>query len=145
MRDGEPADGPEFFALLVADDPFCAELGRAVLAAGRLETALAQHIARHPDASYRRATLGQLIELAKRYRLLTSMLPVLEDLRDQRNYITHNLHGLLSGPLTETVLPSVGLLDSDVDLFTERARQLAENLNDLAAIVERDAPATPAE
>ena len=40
MRRGEPTEGIEFYKLLYADDEFCKELGRAVLAAGRLEVEL---------------------------------------------------------------------------------------------------------
>jgi hypothetical protein len=63
------------------------------------------------------------------------MLPALEMLRDQRNYLTHNIHALFSGLVEETILESTGLLDSDVDLFTERAWQLKENLEGLADII----------
>jgi hypothetical protein len=66
------------------------------------------------------------------------MLPPLKMLRDQRNYLTHNVHALFLGLVRETILERDGLLDSDVDTFTERAWQLQENLNGLAEIIERD-------
>jgi hypothetical protein len=65
------------------------------------------------------------------------MLPALETLRDQRNYLTHNIHALLSGLVEETILEGSGLLDSDIHTYTERAWQLKENLNDLADIIDR--------
>jgi hypothetical protein len=65
------------------------------------------------------------------------MLPALETLRDQRNYLAHNVHALLSGLIQETILEGSALLDSDVHTYTERAWQLKENLNHLADIVER--------
>jgi len=132
-------DGPAFYALLAGDDEFCAELGRAVLAAGRLETALKQHIihnAQHPDLT--RATLGKLIGVARDRRLLSKMLPALEMLRDQRNYLTHNVHALLSGFIEETILERSNLIDSDVHTYTERAWQLAENLSGLAEVLESE-------
>ncbi len=138
---GEPVDGPAFYAILCANDEFCAELGRAVLAAGRLETALKQHIivnAQHPDLT--RATLGRLIAVARDRNLLSRMLPALEMLRDQRNYLTHSVHALLSGFIEETILEGSNLIDSEVHTYTERAWQLAENLNSLAEILERESP-----
>jgi hypothetical protein len=138
MYKGEPISGPDFFRLLYADDKFCAELGRAVLAAGRLESLLKRHIAKHAsETDTSRATLGRLIEFARKHMLLQKMLPALEVLRDQRNYLTHNIHALLSGLVEETILEGSGLLDSDIHTYTERAWQLKENLNDLADIIDR--------
>lgn len=135
---GEPISGPDFFRLLYADDKFCVELGRALLAAGRLESVLKRYIAAHaPETDMTKATLGRLIEFARKHTLLYKMLPPLETLRDQRNYLAHNVHALLSGLIEETILEGSGLLDSDVHTYTERAWQLKENLNHLADIVER--------
>ena len=139
MRKGEPADGLEFYALLYEDDNFCQELGRAVLAAGRLESALKRYISSYaPKEKTTKATLGRLIEFAKQHQLLLKMLPVLETLKDQRNYLTHNINALFSGLVEETILEGTGLLDSDVDLFTDRASQLKENLNALADILSKE-------
>lgn len=138
MRKGEPAIGLEFYTLLYDDEEFCAELGRAILAAGRLETALKRFLNSHaPGADTTKATLGRLIKYAENHDLLTGLLPTLEMLTDQRNYLTHNIHALFSGLVEETILEKHGLLDSDVDLFIERAWQLKRNLNGLADIVER--------
>jgi hypothetical protein len=136
---GEPVDGPAFYSFLCRDDEFCAELGRAVLAAGRLETALKQYIinnAQHPDLT--RATLGRLITVARDRKLLSNMLPALEILRDQRNYVTHSVHALLSGFIEETILEGSNLIDSDVHTYRERAWQLGENLNGLAEVLLRE-------
>ena len=56
-------------------------------------------------------------------------------LRDQRNYLAHNVHALFSGLVEETILERTGLLDSDVSLYTDRAWQLRENLENLADII----------
>jgi len=138
MNKGEPTAGLNFCALLCANDEFCAELGRAVLAAGRLESALIRYIDNYaPEENTTRATLGMLIKFAEQHRLLSKMLPALKTLKDQRNYLTHNIHALFSGLVEETILESTELLDSDVDLYTERAWQLKENLNGLADIISR--------
>ena len=136
MRKGAPAAGLEFFQLLYEDDEFCKELGRAVLAAGRLESELTQYLNESvADQKIADASLGRLITFARKHQLLTKMLPVLEMLRDQRNYLSHNIHALLAGVVEETILDRSNLLDSDVDTFTERAWQLKENLNGLADII----------
>ncbi len=135
---GEPVAGLRFFELLCADDRFCAALGRSVLAAGRLESALKRYLASAaPTGDTTKATLGQLIQYCKNNRLITKMVPALEVLRDQRNYLTHNIHALLSDLIEETILERADLLDSDVLTYTERAWDLTNNLNGLAELVER--------
>lgn len=137
MWSGIPVDGPAFYSLLCADNAFCAELGRATLASGRLETALKRFLMgndQHLDLT--RKTLGSLIAHAEHKQLLKGMIPALKVLRDQRNYLAHNIHSLLSGFVSETILECSDLLDSDVSTYTDRAWQLADNLNGLAEIVE---------
>jgi len=138
MRKGEFVSAAEFYKLLAVDDAFCQQLGRAILAANQLESELKIFLSRSDCAKdTKRKTLGQLIELLKEQKLLSKMQPALEQLRDQRNYLTHNVHALFAGLVEETILPRTDLLDSDVDLFTERACQLAENLLELAKAVAR--------
>ena len=136
MFQGEPTEGLRFYALLYADDEFCRELGRTILAAGRLESALRLYMTAHaPDENTTNATLGRLISCARKHQLLLKMLPVLETLKAQRNYLAHNVHALFAGLVEETILESSGLRDSDVVMFTERAWQLRENLNALANVI----------
>jgi len=138
MWSGTPVDGPTFYELLCADDQFCTELGRATLASGRLETALKRYLVGNVNQlDVTSATLGRLIARAEKEKLLDRMIPVLKTLRDQRNYLAHNIHSLLSGFVVETILEGSNLLDSDVTTYTERAWQLADNLNGLAEIVEQ--------
>lgn len=133
MRKGEPVGGIAFFELLAGDAKFCQELGRAVLAGSRLETELKKYLtANGVSRDTKRTTLGQLIRLARERELLTKALPAFETLKVQRNYLAHNVHALFAGVIEETILPRTDLLDSDVDMFTDRAWQLAENLNGLA-------------
>jgi len=138
LRKGEPAEGLDFYSLLCQDDDFCKELGRVVLAAGRLESGLRQLVINSGlNKNISRFTLGQLITLVKERNLLpASELPAFEILTIQRNCLTHNIHALLSGLIEETILEGSNLLDSDVDVFTERAWQLTDNLNGLAEVLE---------
>lgn len=136
---GEPVEGKEFFALLNDDAEFCAQLGRAMLAAGRLETVLKRFLRSHaPALKTERATLGHMVKLLREKTLLTKMQPHLDLLARQRNYLAHNIHALLSDWIEKTILERSDLLDSDVHTYQERAWQLTENLNALAAILEQE-------
>jgi hypothetical protein len=137
MYKGVPMAGLKFFRLLNENDEFCADLGRVVLAAGRLEVVLANILERdgsQSDLTF--ATLGQLITHAKKHEELARMAPHLEMLKTQRNYLTHNIYALLSDRIDETILERSDLIDSDVHTYTERAWVLKNNLNALADIVE---------
>ena len=137
--EGRPVGGTEFFALLYGDDDFCAQLGRAMLAAGRLETALKGYLkTRRPELKIEHASLGVLLRVLKKHALLVRMQPALDVLKSQRNYLGHSIHALLSDWIEETILERSDLLDSDVSTYCERAWQLTENLNGLANIVEKE-------
>lgn len=73
----------------------------------------------------------------KKHKFLEKMIPVLEEIKDQRNYLAHNIYALFSGLIEETILERSGLLDSDVATYTDRAWQLQDNLNGLADIIAR--------
>lgn len=136
MFKGEPTEGIEFYKLLYEYDDFCIELGKAVLAAGRLEAELINYINnRNLGEKTKNANFGKLIFILKKHNLLVKMIPVLEEIKDQRNYLAHNVYALFSGLVEETLLDRSGLLDSDVASYTERVWQLKENLNGLADII----------
>jgi len=138
IYDGKDVNGLEFFKLLIKSDEFCAELGRVVLAAGQLESVLKKAITKGENSNIlQMATLGKLISYAKDHEGLKNLIPSLEMLKDQRNYLTHNIYALLSDQIEETILERKYLIDSDVWTYTERACQLRQNLNELAEIVER--------
>lgn len=138
---GEHVDGPTFYKFLSADDEFCQHLGRAVLAAGRLETQLKLYLRAHSiQADTKRATLGQLLGLLEQHDLLEKMQPHIDQLKHQRNFLAHNVYEVLSGLKEDDLIGDEvnKLLDSDVDMYGERAWQLAQNLNSLADILEKD-------
>lgn len=136
MKTGRELPPEEFYAELSLDDDFCRELGKAVLAAGRLESELTRYLTNAGvSTDLRKANLGRLIRVAKKNELISDLVSVLEELNGQRNYLAHNIHSLFHGLIEETVLERTGLLDSDTQTFMERAWQLGENLNGLADIV----------
>jgi len=136
MRKGELTEGIEFFELLHQDQGFCEEFGRAMLSAGKLEAEFIAYM-KSNDVSekFKRASLGKLINYAKKHNLLEKIVPHLTMVKKQRDYLAHNIYALFSGAIEETMLERSGLLDSDIDLFTERARQLQENINHLSGII----------
>lgn len=135
-RKGEPLEGVDFFNQLYADEGFCINLGKVMLSASRLESELIKYLSdQGVKEKTHRANLGALIRIAEDNYLLGKMIPALREIRDQRNYLSHNLHALFVELIDETVLPRTGLLDSDIDIFTDRAAQLDENLSSLADII----------
>ena len=135
-RKGEPLTDLEFFEQLYADDDFCKQLGKAILSAGRLESELIIYISNNKSGSkVTKATLGKLIRTTEKEELLANMVPVLKIIKEQHNYLTHNTHALFAGLVEETLLPRTGLLDSDIDAFTDRAWQTTESINGLANIL----------
>jgi hypothetical protein len=133
MRSGTPTAGLDFFRLLNENEEFCAQLGKSALAASRLEAELERYLATGGATPKKKhATLGDLLKVMKTAGLEERMQPALEMLIKQRNYLSHNIYRLFAGSIEETILPRSELLDSDVECFTERAWQPADNLNGLA-------------
>ena len=139
MYKGEPTEGIEFYNLLVESDEFTSELGKVALASGKLEAELILFLMRNGiKGNYKRATLGTLVDRAKKNDLLDkNMIIALEQISKQRNYITHNIYALFTDLIDETILEKNNLLDSDVHLYLERAWQLKENLDGLADIIKQ--------
>ena len=148
---GESVNGPKFYRHLYKDDEFCAEVGRVVLATGRLECALIRYIKEHaPTVNVpKNATLGHLIGVATKNALLSDVFRKGDSLLyDQRNHVVHNIYALLTGQLRKPEsdeerrkeqekprLPSSDLLDSDVRSYSDYAWQLAKDLDGIADIV----------
>lgn len=107
-----------------------------MLSASRLESELVNYLSnKGVKEKTHRANLGTLIRIAEDNSMLEKMIPILREIKEQRNYLSHNLHALFIGLIEETVLPRTDLLDSDIDVFTDKAVQLDENLSGLADIM----------
>ncbi len=136
MRKEDIVAGEDFFDLMYSDQEFSTQLGRAMLAAGRLETELKAYFTAHSvQLKNKRPTLGQLIDILRKHNLLPKMQPHLEMIGKQRNYLAHSLYDLLSGEIEKTLLPCTDLIALDVYTYTARVRELEENLEGLTAIV----------
>lgn len=139
MYKGEPAKGIAFYNLLFDNDEFNIELGRVILAAGKIETELILYLKRKGVAeNISKSTFGNLIKTGKRYNLFDKNLTiVLEEICMQRNYLTHNIYALFVDLLEETILEKDNLVDTDVLLYVDRAWQLKENLVGIADIIKK--------
>ena len=137
MYKGKRTEGQEFYKLLFENVEFNSELGRVVLAAGRLESELILFFHRNEvESNFNNATLGRLIKVGKENNLYdNNLFRALDTIRIQRNYLMHNIHALLTNSIEETILEGRDLLDSDVHTYIERAWQLKENINHLAEVI----------
>ena len=140
MHKGEQIQGIEFYDILEKSEEFTSELGKVVLASGKLEAELIILLEKNDiNGNYKKATLGTLIERAEKNRLLDkNMIIALRMISKQRNYITHNIYALFIGQLEETILEKNDLLISDVNLYVERAWQLKENINEVAEVLKQE-------
>jgi len=129
----------DFFQILYGSEDFCSELGRVVLAAGKLEALLIQAMRSEGQTiNQKYATLGSLIKLLEKHDRLKALKPHLEMLKKQRNYLTHNIYALLFEHIDETILEANNLVESDVHTYKERAFVLCENLNFIAQLIEKE-------
>jgi len=81
--------------------------------------------------------MGALIKIAEKNSLLEKLVPILSEIKDQRNYFTHNIHALFVGLIDETILPKNDLIDLDIESYISKAEQLDKNLSGLADIMEK--------
>lgn len=139
MYKGESLTGKDFFDLLFKSDEFTVEMGKVALAAGKLEAELMSYLERKGiNRGLDRPTLGKLISIGKEKKVFDKNLVVaLEMVKDQRNYLTHNIYALLTGRINETILEGRDLIDTDVLTYKERAWQLKINLTHLADIISK--------
>lgn len=140
MYKGELTNGRKFFDLLFTSDEFNVEMGKVMLAAGQLEAELMLYLIRKDvKVKFEQLTLGQLIGLGKKNDVFNgNLINALELLRDQRNYLTHNIYALLTNNIEETILEARNLLDADIHTYTERAWQLKRNLIGITEIIRNE-------
>lgn len=53
----------------------------------------------------------------------------------QRNYLIHNLYGSFVDEIEKSLLPVDDLVEMDVEVYTEKTQQTAEDFNIYASIV----------
>lgn len=144
MFKGEKIKGVDFYNLLFQSESFTNELGKVTLASGRLEAELMLLLkAKGIELSTQKPTLGTLVKECFEKQLIDGNIHTsLVGVNKLRNYITHNIYGLFSGALHESMLEKDNLLleknnliDTDVLTYTDIAYQLCTNLNDLANII----------
>ena len=88
---GEQVTVAEFFELITSDKEFFTELGRVILAAGRLESIFMINPNNNgPTELKMNATVRLMIKYAEKHSLLTDLIPQLLMLKTQRYHFTHN-------------------------------------------------------
>ncbi|GAA5172846.1 hypothetical protein [Viridibacterium curvum] len=131
----------EFFRQLNDDKEFCAGLGKVMLAAGMLETKLRSYLKARSIDYHRTATLGGLVKKLKDADLLTENgKSHFDDITKKRNYLAHNLYGLFSKELEETILPRENLVSIDASIFIDRVETLAEDFMFFSSLVAKADP-----
>lgn len=137
MYIGKPTRGLEFYNLLYQSVDFTSELGKIALESSKLEAEIINLLIRNKiSGNYNRATLGTLINLAIKNKLIAKNEEIALDMvKKQRNYITHNIYALFNDKIDETIFEKKNLLDSDVYLYIERANQLKKDLIELVELI----------
>lgn len=152
-------NGEVFFNKLYKDEEFCMQLGKVMLSASKLETQLIKLIENNKSdikGKYYTYTMGRLIIEIKKAKLLPkNTIEALISLSIQRNYLTHSIFIILSDIVEDSKLieninadnyikknifeqvseEKEEFLDSDTQVYIERASKLSNELNSIADIV----------
>lgn len=133
----------EFFRQLYNDRDFCCGLGKLMLASGALETNLRLYLDARSIKYGQASTLGSLIKKLKDADLLTENGQThFEDIARKRNYLTHNLYGLFSKELDETLLPREMLVSIDASIYVQRVEELVEDFLFFSSLVAKAGPSS---
>ena len=130
----------DFYQTLYNDARFCEALGKVILATSKLESLLREYLEiQGISIPHKKATLGNLIREIDREKLLSKgMIEFLSTLKEQRNYLSHNIYYLLIGEIEETLLAKGDSLSWDEIYYAQHAEQTAENCNDVAHILQKN-------
>ena len=139
MYKGKPSSGLDFFNLLYQSKEFTSEFGQMIIASAKLEAELILLLKKsNSKGIIKKYSLGKLIHIAYNNQLLSdNEFETFKLLKNQRNYMTHNLYALFNYSIEESILARENLLDSDVFYYTETAWEIKENLNNLVDIIKQ--------
>lgn len=138
MYKGNPSSGLDFFNSLYKSKEFTSEFGQMILASAKLEAELILLLNKNnTEGNYKMFSLGKLIHIAHKNQLLSDNdFEIFKLLKNQRNYLTHNLYALFNNSIDESILVArENLLDSDILYYTETVWEVKENLNNLADVI----------
>ena len=137
MYKGKPSSGLDFFNLLYQSKEFTSEFGQMILASAKLEAELILLLKKsNSKGIIKKHSLGKLIHIAYNNQLLSdNEFEIFKLLKNQRNYMTHNIYALFNYSTEESILARENLLESDVLYYTETAWEIKENLNNLVDII----------
>lgn len=108
------------------------------LAVGHLEAKLKSFLIKAGiRTNLKRDTLGLLAAKLANYKDIKSdELSLLNDIRIQRNYLTHNLYALMSNQIDEGSISGVGLLPRDINAYVIKARTLVQHIDEFIDILD---------
>ena len=131
-------DPHEFYQLLYNSTEFTSELGKMTLAVGRLEAKLKALLIRAGiRTNLKKDTLGLLAaKLANYHGIKPDELSLLNEIRTQRNYLTHNLYALMSSQIDEGSITGIDLLPRDVAAYIKKAKALVEHIHEFIDILD---------
>ena len=127
------SDRTKFYTSLYDSDEFISELGKMTLEMGRLEAELKTFLQKVGiRTNLGRDTLGLLIAKLNNCELINSQdICRFNDLRKQRNFLTHNLYAILSNQVEERSTSVVDRLQDDVESYVEHVLTLRRSIREL--------------
>ena len=127
------SDRTKFYTSLYDSDEFISELGKMTLEMGRLEAELKAFLRKAGiRTNLDRDTLGLLIAKLANCELINSQdICRFNDLRKQRNFLTHNLYAMLSNQVDERSTSAVERLQDDVESYVAHVLTLRRSTREL--------------
>jgi hypothetical protein len=112
---GINTEGSDFYNLLLKSEEFTCELGKAVLASGKLEAVIILYFSRLGVSVKPNSPLGSLISRGEKLNILdVNLCMALKQTNLQRIEFFHKIYSLFIKMNKEDLLPINNLLDSDV-------------------------------
>jgi len=130
-------DKVDFYDLLSASAEFTSELGKMTLEVGRLEVILKSFLCKTGiKTNLKSDTLGLLVAKLCNCRSLTSYeISRFNDLRKQRNFLTHNMYAIQSNRVEDLSLTVGALPNADVDAYIQYVIKLRKDIGELIDIL----------
>ena len=123
----------DFYQSLCDSAEFTSELGKMTLAVGRLEATLKSYFIKAGiKTNLKRDTLGLLIAKLMNYdEFKSDEISGLNEIRKQRNYLTHDIYALMSNQIDDSSMISADLLPLTVSAYIDAAKALRNDINKL--------------
>jgi len=127
----------KFYTSLYDSDEFISQLGKMTLEMGRLEAELKAFLQKAGiRTNLDRDTLGLLIAKLSNCELISPQdISRFNDLRKQRNFLTHNLYTILNNQIENRSTSDAERLKHDVESYVEHVIRLRRNIRELMDVL----------